>query len=196
VLAPRAIRGEPPQIPLGSGAKLVTRETSNEKGAGEVRRQEIIKRFVGLIAVVMVAAGVTAVSALAVASKSANSPRGGALHVTKVCVSPDFDGKPGSFCTIESSNLTAIGPGSKVFYAEADDPSAAFYDTDLYLYAGPGNSAFGHVKLSNSTGSGVLTLRGGTGRFRGFRAMVDVSYDPTTNLWHWDGSYRIKSHRH
>ena len=161
-----------------------------------MRRHEIIKRFAGLIAVVMLAAGVTAVSALGVASKAGNSPRGGALHVTKVCVYPDFDGQPGSFCTIKSSNLSAIGAGSKVFYAEADDPSAAFYDTDLYLYAGPGNSAFGHVKLSNTTGSGVLTLSGGTGRFRGFRARVDVTYDAAADLWHWDGSYRIKSHRH
>ncbi|HXK25383.1 MAG TPA: hypothetical protein VMS55_22115 [Myxococcota bacterium] len=161
-----------------------------------MRRHEIIKRFAGLIAVVMLAAGVTAVSALGVASKPAHSSRGGALHVTKVCVYPDFDGKPGSFCTITSSNLSAIGAGSKVFYAEADDPSAAFYDTDLYLYAGPGNSAFGHVKLSNTTGSGVLTLSGGTGRFRGFRARVDVTYDAAADLWHWDGSYRIKSHRH
>lgn len=161
-----------------------------------MRRHKIIKRFAGLIAVVMLAAGVTAVSALGVASKAAHSSRSGALHVTKVCVPPDFDGRPGSFCTIESSNLAEIGAGSKVFYAEADDPSADYYDTDLYLYTGPGNSAFGHVRLSNTTGSGVLTLSGGTGQFRGFRATVEVTYDPAANLWHWDGSYRIKSHRH
>jgi hypothetical protein len=107
-----------------------------------------------------------------------------------VCGPPDFDGQPGSFCTIKSSNLKAIGAGSKVFYAEAAVAGAAVYDTDLYLYTGPGNSAFGHVTLSNETASGVLTLSGGTGRFRGFRARVRVTFNADENLWHWDGRYR------
>lgn len=155
-----------------------------------MRRHEILKRFAGLIAVFMLAAGITAVSALAVASQAGNSPRSGALHVTKECSPPPaggFTGQPGSYCTIRSSNLTAIGVGSKVFYAEA--VGAAGIDSDLYLYTGPGNSAFGHVTLSLATMSGVVKLSGGTGRFRGFRARVIVTYDAATNLWHWDGRY-------
>jgi hypothetical protein len=64
-------------------------------------------------------------------------------------------------------------------------------DSDLYLYTGPGNSAFGHVTLSFATLSGVVKFSGGTGRFRGFRARVIVTYNPDTDLWHWDGAYRF-----
>lgn len=155
-----------------------------------MRRHEIFTRFAVLIAVVMATAGSTAVSALGVASLSSDSARGGALHVTKECSPPPgggFTGRPGSYCTITSSNLKAIGVGSKVFYAEA--PGAAGLDSDVYLYTGPGNSAFGQVTLSFATRSGVVKFSGGTGRFRGFRARVDVTYDADTNLWHWDGSY-------
>jgi hypothetical protein len=148
-----------------------------------------LKTIVGLI-LSLTLAGAFAVGSQA---RSANSsPRSGALHVTKVCGPPDFDGQPGSFCTIQSSNLKGIGAGSKVFYAEANVPGAAVYDTDLYLYTGPGNSALGHVTLSTGTGSGVLTLSGGSGRFRGFHARVRVTFDAGENLWHWDGTYHFR----
>ena len=153
-------------------------------------RHKILKRFAVLIAVFMLTASITAVSALGVASLAGDSAHNGALHVTKECSPPPaggFTGQPGSYCTIKSSNLTAIGVDSKVFYAEA--AGAAGIDSDLYLYTGPGNSAFGHVTLSLATMSGVVKFSGGTGRFRGFRARVVVTYDPQTNLWHWDGRY-------
>src|SRR3546814_12658967 len=59
-------------------------------------------------------------------------------HVTKACAPPPaggFTGLPGSYCTITSSNLKAIGVGSKVFYAEG--PAAGVLDSDIYLYTGP-----------------------------------------------------------
>ena len=155
-----------------------------------MRRHETLKRFAVLIAVFMLTASVTAVSALGVASLSSDSAQSGALHVTKECSPPPdggFTGRAGSYCTIKSSNLEAIVVGSKVFYAEA--AGAAGIDSDLYLYTGSGHSAFGHVTLSLATMSGVVKFSGGTGRFRGFRARVLVTYDADTNLWHWDGRY-------
>ena len=155
-----------------------------------MRRHEIFKRFAMLVAGLMLTAGITAVSASGVAGLSDDSARSGALHVTKMCAPPPaggFTGQPGSNCTITSSTLMAIGVGSKVFYAEA--AGAAGVDSDLYLYTGPGSSAFGHVTLSLATRSGVVKFSGGTGQFRGFRAWVDVTYDAATNLWHWDGRY-------
>ena len=50
-------------------------------------------------------------------------------------------------------------------------------------------NALGHVTLDFATLSGVVTLDGGTGRFRGFHASVDVTYDAETGLWRWDGTY-------
>ena len=155
-----------------------------------MRRHEIFKRFAMLVAGLMLTAGITAVSASGVAGLSDDSARSGALHVTKMCAPPPaggFTGQPGSYCTITSSTLMAIGVGSKVFYAEG--PAAGVLDSDIYLYTGPGSSAFGHVTLSLATRSGVIKFSGGTGQFRGFRAWVDVTYNADTNLWHWDGRY-------
>jgi len=48
-------------------------------------------------------------------SQASDSPRSGALHVTKEC--SEYTGHAGSFCTVTSSNLKAIDVGSKVIYA-------------------------------------------------------------------------------
>jgi hypothetical protein len=136
-----------------------------------------MKRSMVLVLAV-VAAGI-------VATAGSATPRSGALHVTKDCGTYNF--QAGGFCTITSSNLQAIDVGSKVIYAQA--PDAVGLDSDLVLYTGPGNSAFGHVTLSFATFSGVVTFSGGTGQFRGFEASVVVTYNPLTNLWYWDGTY-------
>jgi hypothetical protein len=103
---------------------------------------------------------------LPLAALSASSPRSGDLHVTKECSAYTF--AAGSYCTITWSNLNAIDAGAKVIYASA--AGATSLNSDIVLYAGPGNSAFGHVTLDFVTLSGVVTLSGGTGRFSGFHA--------------------------
>jgi hypothetical protein len=138
--------------------------------------------MLGLISVV------TLVGAFAVASQARtayHSSQHGALHVTKEC--SDYHGQAGEFCTITSSNIQAIPAGSRVFYLEG--AGATGLDSDLVLYAGPGNVALGHVTLSFQTATGEITFAGGTGDFRGFRAHAAVSFDGA--LWHWDGTYRF-----
>ena len=145
-----------------------------------------MKRIIGLVLVVAMA------GAFAVASQArtgASSSRTRALHVTKEC--SQYSGQPGGYCTILSSNLGAITPGSKVFYFEAAGSNGL--DSDLALYAGPGNVALGHVTLPGETG--VITFRGGSGAFRGFRATADVSVDDQ-GIWHWDGTYRYRGRGH
>jgi len=122
---------------------------------------------------------------------AADSPRGGALHVTKEC--SQYTGQAGSFCTITSSSLNAIDPGSKVIYVQP--AGAAGLDTDVILYTGPGNSAYGHVTLSFASLSGDVTFSGGTGQFRGFEAHVLVTFNPLTGLWYWDGTYSFSPPR-
>jgi hypothetical protein len=146
-----------------------------------------MKRIVGLIL------AVTLAGAFAIASQArtdASSSRTRALHVAKEC--GDYHGQPGEFCTITDSNVEAIAAGSKVFYFEA--ATADGLDSDLVLYASPGNVALGHVTLSFTTLTGEITFRGGTGDFRGFRARADVTYDAAHDLWHWNGTYRFRGH--
>ena len=115
-----------------------------------MRRHEILKRFAGLIAVFMLAAGITAVSALAVASNGGHPPRSGALHVTKEC--SEYNGQAGSFCTITSSNIAAIKPGMRVVYLQT--PGNGVLDTDIVLSFGRRPAAFGHVVLDLTTRPG------------------------------------------
>lgn len=119
-------------------------------------------------------------------SMSKSFPRSGALLVTKECSA--YTGLADSFCTITSSTLKEIEVGSKVIYASAAD--AASLDSDIVLDSpSPGaNRAFGHCALVFSTGRGLCTFSGGTGKFRSFQASVDVSYLGGPS-WGWDGTY-------
>lgn len=144
-----------------------------------------MKRIVGLILAGMIAGALAVASHAGTISASSGSR---ALHVEKVCT-PTYNGGPGDYCTITASNLGAIPPDSKVFYFEA--LAGTELDSDIALYAGPGNVALGHVTLSLETFSGVITFRGGTGDFKHFRARADVTYDADHDVWHWDGTYRF-----
>jgi hypothetical protein len=139
-----------------------------------------IKASLGLLLTVVLA------GAFAVASSAdSTSPRSGELHVTKEC--SHYFGQAGQFCTITSSNLDAIRPGTNVVYTSA--AGATSLDSNLVL-DGPGNNnADGHVTLGFLTGTGVVTFSGGTGQFSGFHASVVVTFNPTDGLWHWDGTY-------
>jgi hypothetical protein len=156
-----------------------------------MRRHGSFKRFGGLIAILMLAAGITAVSALARAGQPGKSPRSGALHVTKQCFDPPYEGKVGQFCTIRTSNIPAIKPGMKVVYLAAADLDKGMLDSDLALGSGQG-TALGHVIVGLTTGSGRVTFTVGTGRFSRFRANAVVSpVQGEAGVFRWDGRYRF-----
>jgi hypothetical protein len=143
-----------------------------------------MKRMLGLMLIVTIAG----VFAVAVQASTAHHPsRHGALHVVKDCPPSQYAGQAGGFCTITDSNLQEIRKGARVFYLEA--AAGTGLESDLVLYAGPGNVAFGHVTLSFTSKTGEITFAGGTGSFRRFHARVAVSFDGA--LWHWDGVYRF-----
>ena len=135
-----------------------------------------------LIGVIAIAAAALVVTAGATGKSTARS---GALHVTKEC--GQYHGQVGQFCTILSSNIPAIKPGTRVVYLA---PLAnGVLDADIVLTTGQGPEAFGHVVLSVAPPPhGTVTLSGGTGRFEGFQANVDVTVD-AHRIWHWDGTY-------
>ena len=138
-----------------------------------------------LIVTAMVAALAVLAPSAAVASEGGSHSR--ALHITKECT--QYFGKAGQFCTITSSNLEAIPVGSRVIYEH--DKVGAVLETDITLDPpGPGDVAFGHVHLPLPSGPGVAVFTGGTGKFVGFNATVDVTPQPeVTRGWHWDGTY-------
>ena len=109
-----------------------------------------IKAGLGLLLAVL-AAGAFAVAS----SAGSTSPRSGELHVTKEC--SQYFGQAGQFCTITSSNLNAIRPGTNVVYASAAGATAL--NSDLVL-DGPGNNnANGHVTLNFLTATAGQLLR-------------------------------------
>jgi hypothetical protein len=112
--------------------------------------------------------------------------RSGTFHVEKNC--NDYHGMEGELCTITSSTLKEIEPGSSVTYATA--AGATSLESDLVLdLPGPGNNtATGHVVLDFVTLTGVVTFSGGTGKFKWFQARVDVTH-LRGNDWAWDGTY-------
>jgi hypothetical protein len=102
------------------------------------------------------------------------------IHVTKDC--SQYTGEAGSFCTITSSNLEAIKPGTRVVYAAAAAGTQLDCDIDL-----EGSGLRGHVVLDLGANTGRVTLTGEAGDQAGFSADTEVTFDGT--LWHWDGTY-------
>jgi hypothetical protein len=119
-----------------------------------------------------------------------NSPRSGALHVTKEC--SQYTAQAGSFCTITSSNLKQIAVESRVVYAKALTSTTLDSDISIYPADGGNNVAFGHVVLDFVTSTGVVTLSGGTGKFKGISARADVTHLSGPN-WAWDGTYSFSN---
>ena len=135
-------------------------------------------------AVVLTAALAYSASAAPLQNQAARETK--AFHATKDC--SGFTGKIGAYCTIRSSNVKALGPGSRIFYFQQSGKAAL--DSDIVIYAGPGNVTTGHCLLHLASGLGLCTLSDGTGTLTGFRARVRVSADhQVQNLWHWDGTY-------
>ena len=120
---------------------------------------------------------------------SAQTGRNGQLHVTKDCLK--YTGLAGGYCTIASSDLAEILPGSTVNYDQALGIPAGLLDSNVVLDAGNGNRAVGRCTLDLKTGLGLCTFSDGTGQLAGFSARVNVSFlgGPDGHLWAWDGTY-------
>jgi hypothetical protein len=122
-------------------------------------------------------------------SFSTSSSRRGELHLIKEC--PAYTGEAGSYCTITKSNLKEVPAGTKVVYEKAL-VDGRLLDTDIRLETpGPDNDvAFGHVKIDLASPPGLVTLTGGTGKFAGFHATIDVTARrKPAGSWSWDGRF-------
>ena len=137
-----------------------------------------------MIAVLVLATGITTASALA-----GSAPRSGDLVVTKEC--SGFVNDP-PYCTITSSNLAAIPDGSRIIYLDPAGLGTATGSTVVLDPPGPGNNkAFGTCFLGSNPMH--CEFSGGTGRFTWFHASVVVTVDGE-GLWHWAGTYSFTPH--
>jgi hypothetical protein len=148
----------------------------------------------GPAGVLVVVAAISSLAALALSASAAStqnrSPRATkAFHATKDC--SGFTGLAGAFCTIRSSNVEAVKPGSKIFYFQVAGKTAL--DSDMAVYVGRGTVATGHCLLRFAAGVGLCTISDGTGTLAGFHARIRVTADSSIpKLWHWDGTYGFK----
>ena len=137
--------------------------------------------ILGLLAgVAILAAGTT--------SLSASFWRGGFVKVEKEC--SEYQGQPGQFCTITSSNISEIAQGSKVVYTQPAGIPAGVLDSNVLLDAGDGNRAVGRCTVDLTTFRGLCTFADGTGSLAGFHARIRVSGPRNAgDDWHWRGTY-------
>jgi len=136
---------------------------------------------------------ITAALVLALGSSAQAASHCRVLRVTKSCTEYDFTA--GSFCTITSSNIEAIRPGSRIVYRSAlGDPTPGVLDSDLVIDGPHHNDVFGHVVLDGSTLTGVVMLSGGTGRFVHFHAGPLRVACPDYPICTWTGP--LGSHHH
>ncbi len=137
--------------------------------------------------------------AVATALAKEGDGRRGTIHVTKEC--SHYRGNAGGYCTIVSSNIPSIPPGSQVFYTQAanapnpNDPFVTEYnsiplDSNVVLLVTTADWAVGRCTL-NLLATGLCTFSDGTGRLAGFSARIDVT--PAGNVFRWEGSYSFSA---
>ena len=141
------------------------------------------------LAILGLLVGVTAL-APGIISVSASLRNSGSLKVEKEC--SEYQGQPGQFCTITSSDISEITPGSKVFYTQPAGIPAGVLDSNVVLDAGDASRAIGRCTLDLATGLGLCTFSDGTGRLAGFHARIEVSPPKFEgDDWHWRGTYEF-----
>ena len=110
------------------------------------------------------------------------------LYLTKTCDAA-FPMTP--ICTVQVSEAGPFPEGTEASY------TFSVLDFDKLLSAGvvlttPGDdTATGHCTLSFKTGRGTCTFARGTGALAGLHANVAVSFDPSSGVTVWDGTYHF-----
>jgi hypothetical protein len=142
--------------------------------------------------VLLAAAALTVSLTIGTVSLSAASEQKGDVHIVKEC--SQYNQMPGGFCSIKTSDIALISPGTKVYYDQGPGIPAGLLDSNVVLDAGAGNRALGRCTLDFATGRGLCTFSDGTGSFAGFQARIEVSYVGGFD-WGWDGTYSIDHDR-
>jgi hypothetical protein len=119
------------------------------------------------------------------------SEQNGQIHITKLC--SDYHGLAGDHCTIATSNLPELPPGTTVYYDQAFGIPAGNLDSNVMLFVSSGDWAVGRCTVEGATGKGLCNVTDGVGPLAGFTARVDVVINPTTGITYWDGTYSFEA---
>lgn len=135
------------------------------------------------VAGVILALGVCAPSVSATSSPHA-------IHMIKDC--SEFNAVAPTYCTIKTSDLAAIPPGTKVWYTGPVVANSYFLSSNVTLDDENGSTSTGYcifeTKPTVAASVGLCTFWAGTGSLAGFTAVLDVTIDEA-GAWHWDGTY-------
>jgi hypothetical protein len=131
---------------------------------------------------IVVAATLLAVSGCS-ASPAADAPK--AFHLDKTCVK-DVG------CTIVSSDLDAIPPGTLITYSLIGDGSTLQKNATFATEDGTA-SGFCDFNHDGKPLAAECTFLSGTGALKGFHLVADVTLTGVSGspgaVWHWDGTY-------
>jgi hypothetical protein len=121
----------------------------------------------------------------------ASSEQNGQLHITKLC--PDYHYAAGDHCTIATSNVSELPPGTTVYYDQAFGIPAGNLDSNIMLFVSSGDWAVGRCTVEAATGKGLCSVTDGVGPLAGFTGRVNVVIDFTTGITYWDGTYSFNA---
>ena len=110
------------------------------------------------------------------------------LFLTKTCDAA-FPTTP--ICTVQVTEAGPLPVGTTASYAFAVLDFTKLLSAEVVLTTPSGDTATGHCTLSFKTGRGRCTFARGTGALAGVHANIEVSFDPSSGVTIWDGTYHF-----
>jgi hypothetical protein len=132
---------------------------------------------------------VAAATLLVISACSAAADAHKAFSMDKTCVRGPAD-QP--ICTIVSSSIEAIPPGTVINYTDVGDGST-IQKNAVFMVANGSASGFCDFNHDGKPLAAQCTFLSGTGVLTGFHLVADVTVTDAPNavdsVWHWNGTY-------
>lgn len=110
------------------------------------------------------------------------------LFLTKTCDAA-FPNIP--ICTVQETEAGPFPVGTAASYTFSVLDFTKRLSAGVVLTTPDGDTATGHCTLSFKTGRGRCTFAKGTGALAGVHANIEVSFDPSSGVTIWDGTYHF-----
>ena len=110
------------------------------------------------------------------------------LFLTKTC-EVAFPNVP--ICTVQQTEAGPFPVETAASYTFSVLDFTKLLSAGVALTTPDGDTATGHCTLSFKTGRGRCTFAKGTGALAGVHANIEVSFDPSSGVTIWDGTYHF-----